>query len=48
MIAPAASGKGVLKNAKRLADKYHQQILKQSQDAKTIHENEMADFNQLE
>ena len=23
MIAPAASGKGVLKNAKRLADKYH-------------------------
>ncbi|MFN0082793.1 MAG: DUF3987 domain-containing protein [Ferruginibacter sp.] len=48
IIAPAASGKGVLKNAKRLADKYHQQILKQSQDAKKIHENEMSDFKQLE
>ena len=29
IIAPAASGKGVLKNAKRLADKYHQKILQQ-------------------
>lgn len=48
IIAPAASGKGVLKNAKRLADKYHQKVLQQSRDAQKIHENEMADFKQLE
>lgn len=48
IIAPAASGKGVLKNAKRLADKYHQKILQQSRDAQRVHENEMADFKQLE
>ena len=48
IIAPAASGKGVLKNAKRLADKYHQKILQQSRDAQKVHENEMADFKQLE
>ncbi len=48
IIAPAASGKGVLKNAKRLADKYHQKILQQSRDAQKIHDNEMADFKQLE
>lgn len=48
IIAPAASGKGVLKNAKRLADKYHQKILQQSMDAQKVHENEMADFKQLE
>ncbi|MBK7633935.1 MAG: DUF3987 domain-containing protein [Saprospiraceae bacterium] len=38
VIAPAASGKGVLKNAKRLADKYHERVLKASRDAQ-------ADFN---
>ena len=48
IIAPAASGKGVLKNAKRLADKYHQKILQQSRDAQKVHDNEMADFKQLE
>lgn len=48
IIAPAASGKGVLKNAKRLADKYHQKILQQSRDAQKIHDNEMSDFKQLE
>ena len=48
IIAPAASGKGVLKNAKRLADKYHQQILKESQEAKKIHDNEMSDYKQLD
>lgn len=36
---------GVLKNAKRLADKYHQKILQQSRDAQKIHDNEMADLN---
>jgi hypothetical protein len=44
IIAPAASGKGVLKNAKRLADKYHQKILHQSREAQKIHDAEMADF----
>ena len=48
IIAPAASGKGVLKNAKRLADKYHQKVLQQSRDAQKIHDTEMADFKQLE
>jgi hypothetical protein len=48
IIAPAASGKGVLKNAKRLADKYHQKILQQSRDAQKLHDNEMADYKQLE
>jgi hypothetical protein len=48
IIAPAASGKGVLKNAKRLADKYHQKILQQSRDDQKIHDNEMADFKQSE
>ena len=48
IIAPAASGKGVLKNAKRLADKYHQKILQQSRDAQKIYDNEMSDFKQLE
>ena len=48
IIAPAASGKGVLKNAKRLADKYHQKILQQSRDAQKVHDAEMVDFKQLE
>ena len=48
IIAPAASGKGVLKNAKRLAEKYHQNILQDSRDAQKTYENEMADFKQLE
>jgi hypothetical protein len=33
IIAPAASGKGVLKNAKRLADKYHQKVVEESRNA---------------
>jgi hypothetical protein len=48
IIAPAASGKGVLKNAKRLADKYHQKILQQSRDAQKLYDNEMSEFKQLE
>lgn len=39
VIAPPASGKGVLKNAKKLGDKYHERVLKASRDAQ-------ADFNQ--
>lgn len=44
IIAPAASGKGVLKNAKRLADKYHQQVLAASRESQTRHEAELADY----
>ena len=44
IIAPAASGKGVLKNAKRLADKYHKQVVEQSREAQKRYEMEMVDF----
>jgi hypothetical protein len=43
IIAPPASGKGVLKNAKRLADKYHKQVLEQSRAAQSQYETELAD-----
>lgn len=48
IIAPAASGKGVLKNAKRLAEKYHQRVLQQSQEAQKMYANEMDDFKMME
>ncbi|OSZ80205.1 hypothetical protein CAP36_02840 [Chitinophagaceae bacterium IBVUCB2] len=48
IIAPAASGKGVLKNAKRLGDKYHQKILLQSREAQKIYESELAEYKRLE
>ncbi len=44
VIAPAASGKGVLKNAKRLADKYHERILKASRDAQANFDAESEDY----
>ncbi len=47
IIAPAASGKGVLKNAKRLADKYHQQVLSASREAQKRYEGDMMDFKEL-
>jgi len=46
IIAPPASGKGVLKNAKRMADKYHQQILNASRTAQSQYESEMAEYKQ--
>lgn len=46
IIAPPASGKGVLKNAKRLADKYHQQVLERSREEQKKHELEMLDFKE--
>jgi hypothetical protein len=48
IIAPAASGKGVLKNAKRLADKYHQQVLCASREAQKRHDAEMVDYKELQ
>jgi hypothetical protein len=43
-IAPPASGKGVMKNAKRLADKHHQKILDQSKVLLQRHEAEMQEY----
>ncbi|MBX7141427.1 MAG: DUF3987 domain-containing protein [Chitinophagales bacterium] len=44
IIAPPASGKGVLKNAKRLADKHHDKVLDQSRAAKAEYENDMIEY----
>ena len=44
IIAPAASGKGVLKNAKRLGDKIHERLVDSSKQAKDQHENEMIEY----
>lgn len=44
VIAPAASGKGVLKNAKRLAEKYHQKILKVSSAAQADYLAQMSEY----
>lgn len=46
IIAPPASGKGVLKNAKRMADKYHQQILSASRAAQSQYEAELTEYKQ--
>lgn len=44
IIAPAASGKGVLKNAKRLGDKIHERLVESSKKAKEQHENELIEY----
>lgn len=44
IIAPAASGKGVMKNAKRLADKLHERLVAESKCAKEKYEQEMVEF----
>jgi hypothetical protein len=44
IIAPAASGKGVMKNAKRLADKLHERLTTASNLAKELFENEMIEY----
>lgn len=41
IIAPAANGKGVLKNAKRLADKYHNKLNEQSKAIRAEYEAEL-------
>lgn len=43
-IAPPASGKGVMKNAKRLADKHHQNVLEQSKGLQQRHEAELQEY----
>ncbi|MEI6122712.1 MAG: DUF3987 domain-containing protein [Bacteroidota bacterium] len=44
IIAPAASGKGVLKSSKSLADKYHEQILKTSREELQRYDVEMNEY----
>ena len=44
VIAPAASGKGVLKNAKRLGDKIHERMIESSKKAKVLYDNEMMEY----
>lgn len=45
IIAPAANGKGALKNAKRLVGKYHDQILRQSREEIKNYERELLEYN---
>lgn len=47
ILAPAASGKGVLKFSKSLADKYHEKILAESLEARKIYEENLAAFKML-
>jgi len=47
ILAPAASGKGVLKFSKALADKYHEKILAESLEARKIYEENLAAFKML-
>lgn len=47
IIAPAASGKGVLKNAKRLGDKIHERFVNKSNEAKKAFELENAEYKTL-
>lgn len=47
ILAPAASGKGVLKFSKALADKYHEKTLAESIEARKIYEDNLAAFKML-
>lgn len=46
IIAPAANGKGELKNAKRLAQKYHDQVLKNSREELEKYELALLEYNE--
>jgi hypothetical protein len=47
ILAPAASGKGALKFAKALADKYHSTVLEESKEARKIYEEKLAAYKML-
>ncbi|MBU0942117.1 MAG: DUF3987 domain-containing protein [Bacteroidetes bacterium] len=47
ILAPAASGKGALKFAKALADKYHDETLKTSKDEKERYDQNMESYKML-
>ena len=46
VIAPAANGKGVLKNAKRLTQKYHEEVVKNSREELEKYEIELLEYNE--
>ena len=47
ILAPAASGKGTLKFAKALADRYHDKILAESIEDKKHYEEKLSEYNKL-
>ena len=47
ILAPAASGKGALKFAKILADKYHDKVLANSIELKKKYDDDIADYKKL-
>lgn len=47
ILAPAASGKGVLKFSKALADKYHEKTLAEFLEARKVYEENLAAFKML-
>jgi hypothetical protein len=47
ILAPAASGKGALKFAKALADKYHDKMVAESKEAFKVYEEKLAAFKML-
>lgn len=47
VLAPAASGKGALKYAKTLADKYHDRMIAESIEARKIYEENLAAYKLL-
>jgi hypothetical protein len=47
ILAPAASGKGALKFAKALGDKYHNTLLEESKEARRIYEEDQAAYKLL-
>lgn len=47
VLAPAASGKGALKYAKNLADKYHDRVLAESLEKRKVYEENLAAYKLL-
>jgi hypothetical protein len=48
ILAPAASGKGALQSSKELADKYHSEVIKISNDQKKEFDNKMAEYKKAQ
>lgn len=48
ILAPAASGKGALQSSKELADKYHEEVLKNSREQKKEYDIKMAAYKKAQ
>ncbi|EMY3583312.1 DUF3987 domain-containing protein [Flavobacterium psychrophilum] len=48
ILAPAASGKGALQSSKELADKYHEEVLKNSREQKKEYDLKMAAYKKAQ